>query len=356
MAKIRVLIAEDSPTARRRLAEALAASPEVELVGEAEDGKRAVELCRLLRPDVITMDMMMPVMSGLAATEYIMAHQPTPILIVSASMNRGEVFKIYDALAAGAVDVLEKPLGEEPDWAWDQRLIAALKLVARIKVITHPRGRLAPRRRADDLDHRPPATMPLPRPFNIVAIGASTGGPGAIVDVLSRLDPRFQVPILVVLHVNEPFGAAFTDWLDAQLDRRVIAAKDNVAVASAKGQVVVAPGGRHLVVRGGRMFLTRDQERHSCRPSIDVLFESIAEDYGNSAAACLLTGMGRDGAQGLLKIRQAGGVTLAQDESSSVVYGMPREAANLGAATYVLPLMEIGPRLVSLQSCVECLP
>ena len=344
MPSTRVLVVEDSVTVRKRLVDALLADPDIELVGEAEDGKQAVELCRLRRPDVITMDMMMPVMSGLAATEYIMAHQPTPILIVSASINRGELFKIYDALAAGAVDVLEKPQGNECDGAWERRLLSAVKLVAKIKVITHPRARLELKRRAAC------AAAPAVQSFDIVAIGASTGGPGAVVEVLRKLPPRFQVPVLVVVHMNSPFGSAFTDWLDAQIDRRVVNPENGASVASATGRVIVAPTDRHLVVRERHMFLTRDQERHSCRPSVDVLFESIASDYGASAAACLLTGMGKDGALGLLKIREAGGVTIAQDEASSVIYGMPREAIALGAAIHVLPIGEIGPRLASLQS------
>src|SRR5580704_14304500 len=150
VAKIRVLVVEDSLTIRRRLAEILENDPELELVGEAADGKRAIELCGELRPDVVTLDMMLPVLSGVAATEYIMAYYPTPILIVSASANRGEVFKTYDALAAGAVDVLEKPTGEEPEGVWEQRLRSAVKLVARIKVITHPRARLEPHRSAPE--------------------------------------------------------------------------------------------------------------------------------------------------------------------------------------------------------------
>ena len=350
MRKLRVLVVDDSPTVRKRLVDTLASDPEIELVGEAEDGRRAVELCRLHRPDIITMDMMMPIMSGLAATEYIMAHQPTPILIVSASINRGELFKIYDALAAGAVDVLEKPTGDEIEDDWERRLLSAVKVVAKIKVITHPRGRLEPRRGTGPHTRARSDQTRKSRPsFELVAVGASTGGPGAIVEVLRRLPPRFQVPILVVLHMNEPFGSAFTDWLDEQIDRRVVNPENGASVAAAKGRVIVAPCGRHLVVRGGRMFLTLDDERHSCRPSVDVLFESIASDYGASSAACLLTGMGRDGALGLLKIRAAGGMTIAQDEASSVVYGMPREATILGAATHVLPLADIGPRLAALQ-------
>jgi two-component system chemotaxis response regulator CheB len=181
-----------------------------------------------------------------------------------------------------------------------------------------------------------------------VAIGASTGGPGAIVEILRSLPPEFQLPVLLVLHINEPFGAAFADWLDGQTDRRVAYPTDGDTVASAMGRVVMAPGDRHLVVRGGRLRLTLDPERHSCRPSVDVLFESVAAEYGASAAACLLTGMGRDGAAGLLDIRKAGGLTIAQDEATSVIYGMPREAVVLGAAMHVLPLGKIGSALGAL--------
>jgi two-component system chemotaxis response regulator CheB len=349
MGKLRVLVVDDSMTVRKRLIEALAADPDIDVVGEAEDGKQAVELCMAARPDVITMDMMMPVMTGLSATEYIMAHRPTPILIVSSSVNRGELFKIYDALAAGAVDVLEKPTGEEFDGNWERRLCAAVKLVARIKVITHPRGRLAP--------SRDTATISVPRReegragrrLSLVGIGASTGGPGAVVEVLRGLPPDFDLPVLVVVHMNAPFGSAFTDWLDAQVERSVVAAEDGAPIAAARGRAIVAPGGSHLVVRGGRTWLTAEPERHSCRPSVDVLFESIADEYSAAAAACLLTGMGKDGAAGLLRIREAGGMTIAQDEATSVIYGMPREAVALGAAQCVLPLKEIGTRLASLQ-------
>jgi len=349
--KIRVLVVEDSMTVRNRILDILSAEPLIEVVGEAGDGKRGIELCLETRPDVITMDMMLPVMSGLAATEYIMAHCPTPILVVSASMNRGELFKIYEALAAGAVDVLEKPIGTEADDAWERRLVATVKLVAKIRVITHPRGRLAALGA-----RRPPVEAPaldlrrIGRRYELVAIGASTGGPGAILEVLRGLPAEFRLPILLVLHINEPFGSAFADWLDGQTERPVTHASDGMPLRAAIGRVVMAPGDRHLVVRDGVLRLTRDPERHSCRPSVDVLFESVAADYGAAAAACLLTGMGRDGALGLLKIRQAGGLTIAQDESTSVVYGMPREAAMLGAATLVLRLGDIGPRLAALES------
>jgi two-component system chemotaxis response regulator CheB len=350
MAKTRVLVVDDSQTVRKRLVEILESDPQIELVGEAEDGKCAIEICQLYRPDVITMDMMMPIMSGLSATEFIMAHCPTPILMVSASTNRGELFKIYDALAACAVDVLEKPVDTEPDELWCQRFLATVKMVARIRVITHPRARLANLRRpvSDPLPQLPHLS-PAAHRCNLIAIGASTGGPGAIVQVLRGLPAQFDIPILIVLHMNAPFATAFADWLTGQIDRRVVHPQDGASVAAAAGGVVLAPCDHHLIVRDGRLRLTLERERHSCRPSVDVLFESVAAEYGASSAGCLLTGMGKDGALGLLKIHEAGGATIAQDEATSVVYGMPREAVNLGAAQQVLGIGEIGARLGALQ-------
>jgi two-component system, chemotaxis family, protein-glutamate methylesterase/glutaminase len=345
MAPIRVLVVEDSLTMRRHLVQVLADDPELQVVGEAEDGRRAIELCQRLRPDVMTMDMMLPIMTGLSATEYIMAHCPTPILVVSASTNRGELFRTYEALAAGAVDVLEKPRGDEPDGVWERQFLSTIKLVSRIRVITHVRARLGP------LSRPSPELPPAPSfqgerpPCQVVAIGASTGGPAALVTLLRALPARFDLPILLVLHIAEAFAAALAEWLDGVTDRGVLYARHGDRIASMAGRLVIAPPSRHMMVRDRRVWLTDDPERHSCRPSVDVLFESVARDYGRSAVACLLTGMGRDGASGLLDIRAAGGLTIAQDEATSVVYGMPREAAMLGAAERVLPLEEIGPAL-----------
>jgi len=348
--KLRVVVVEDSATVRENLIAILTAEPGIEVVGAAEDGKAAIELCLQMRPDVITMDMMLPMMSGLSATEYIMAHCPTPILVVSASINRGELFKIYEALAAGAVDVLEKPTGLEASGEWERRFVAMVKLVAKIRVITHPRARLTALAARKPAGAAPPAVPRQPlSSCSVVAIGASTGGPGAVLQILRSLPADFRLPILLVLHINEPFGTALADWLDAQTTRQVIHARDGMPVGAMTGRVVVAPGDRHMVVRQGHLLLNRDPERHSCRPSVDVLFESVAAEYGAAAAACLLTGMGRDGALGLLQIRRAGGITIAQDEATSVVYGMPREAMLLGAAADVLALGDIGPRIAALQ-------
>ena len=171
-----------------------------------------------------------------------------------------------------------------------------------------------------------------------------------MLEILRALPRQFNLPLLLVLHINEPFAAAFAEWLDGQTGVSVSYAKDGQLVSATCGRVTMAPPDSHLVVRGGRLRLTNDPERHSCRPAVDVLFESLAAECGASTAAYLLTGMGRDGAAGLLKIRQAGGLTTAQDEVSSVVYGMPREAVLLGGAERVLPLADIGPSIAALAS------
>jgi two-component system chemotaxis response regulator CheB len=345
--RIRVLVVEDSTTVRARLREVLEADVEIEVAGEADDGRRAIELCQALRPDVVTLDMMLPFMSGLAATEYIMAHCPTPILIVSSSTNRGQLFKTYDALAAGAVDVLEKPQGDEGDGPWEQRLVAAVKLVSRIRVITHLRGRLAGLSRTRFASAPPTQGASAERlAARGVGIGASTGGPGAIVEVLRAIPAPFPLPVFLVIHIGEPFGSAFAEWLDGQTGHRVRYACHGEVIPLG-GAVLMAPPDRHLVVRGGKVWLNSDSERHSCRPSVDVLFECLAQEYGSGALAALLTGMGRDGAAGLLEVRRAGGLTIAQDEATCVVYGMPREAVRLGAAEQILPLADIGPTLAS---------
>jgi two-component system chemotaxis response regulator CheB len=353
MQKKRILVVDDSLTARKHLVEILSADPELEIVGEAADGKSAIELCRTLRPDVITLDMMLPMMSGVAVTEYVMAYCPTPILIVSSSSNRGELHKTYDALAAGAVDVFEKPSGQDPDGVWEQGLVACVKLVSRIRVITHIRGRLGPLGQTPAC-HTSVAASSGSAPKSIIAIGGSTGGPAAMVEILRGLPVGYPIPILLVIHIGEPFSASFADWLDGLSPLRVRYATDG-ELLPAFGQtgMVMAPPGLHLAVQRGRLKLTRDPERNSCRPSVDVLFESLAKELGGQTAACLLTGMGRDGAAGLLALRHAGALTIAQDEMSSIVFGMPREAIQMGAADRVLALGQIAAALAELAQLRE---
>jgi two-component system chemotaxis response regulator CheB len=342
---VRVLVVEDSPTVRERLVEVLGADPDLAVVGTAADGHDALRLCRELRPDVMTLDLALPGLDGLAVTEQVMAYWPTPILVVSAADNRSEALQTYDALAAGALDAIEKPTGHEPAGAWEEEIVSRVKMAARIKVITHPRGRLSGR-----IVPRSPESVPSPagRP-RAIAIGASTGGPAAVSEVLGALPTDLAVPVLVVIHVSMSFSAALTEWLDRGSKLRVRLARDGEPLPDgASACVLLAPAGAHLVLRGGALRLVDGPERHSCKPSVDELFESVARELGARTVACLLTGIGRDGAEGMLAVKRAGGITIAQDEATSAVYGMPAEAARLGAAERVLPLPEIAEQLARL--------
>jgi two-component system chemotaxis response regulator CheB len=336
MPRLRVLVVDDSLTVRKRVAAILAQDPECEVVGEAAGGQQAIALCEELRPDVMTLDMVLPDITGLAVTEHVMAYCPTPILIVSSSMNRGETFQTFEALGAGAVDVLDKPHGEAFGRPWEQALVAAVKLVARVPVISHPRIRIAARVRSTPVPP-PPVVHPGGTP-GLVAIGASTGGPSAVATILSGLPRGLRLPLALVAHVHDAFLGPFVDWLGSRAPLPVRVPRDGEPLAPA---LWVAPAHRHLIVDEGKLRLVDGPERHSCRPSVDVLFESVAEAFGPRAIGCLLTGMGRDGAAGLLAMRRAGAMTIAQDEATSSVYGMPREAMEIGAAQYVLPLDRI---------------
>lgn len=347
MSPIRVLIVEDSVTVRQWLVALLQSAPEFEVVGEAHDGEAAIEMCRALRPDVMTLDLVMPGMSGVVVTEQIMAFSPTPIVVVSGSANRGELFRTYDALAAGALEVLEKPRQGEADQVWAASLLRTLRLASKVKVITHPRARLSPRRPPPD--PMPAGVARAPADYALVALGASTGGPNALRTILGALPRDFPLPVLVVVHIGGSFAASLADWLDREAALPVRLAVDGEALPE-RGQpgVLLAPGDRHLIVQRGRLWVTDTPPLLSCRPSVNLLFESVATALGAGAIGGLLTGMGRDGATGLAALRRAGAMTLAQDEASSVVYGMPREAALLGAAARILPLDAFSRTLVAL--------
>jgi two-component system chemotaxis response regulator CheB len=311
-----------------------------------------------LRPDVVTLDMMLPNGTGVDVTEHIMAYQPTPIVIVSASMNRGELLHTYDALAAGALEVVEKPKDQGSSVAWTHQFLSTVKVASRIKVITHPRGRLRKASTVTFTEHSDsafahslrdgPPSAPGGR-YSLVAIGASTGGPAAVAQILSALRPPIPLPILLVIHIGQAFGAALSDWLGTILPIPVKEAKYGDPIPPPGTPcLILAPAEKHLTIVDGHLVIDNGPERHSCRPSVDTLFESVARELGPRGIGCLLTGMGRDGAAGLLAMRQAGAMTLVQDESTSVVFGMPREAIRLGAARRILPLGEFAPTLTKL--------
>ncbi|EPX59455.1 Chemotaxis response regulator protein-glutamate methylesterase CheB [Cystobacter fuscus DSM 2262] len=346
MKRLRVLIVDDSLTIRRRLAELFTADGTFEVVGEALDGQQAFEHCHRLRPDVVTMDLMMPKLDGLRSTELIMAHCPTPIVVLSAAESRTEGQRTMDALAAGAVDAVDKPSGV-PDAKWSRTFLERVRMAARVRVITHVRARFQRE------PVRPPPVVPavptLAQAPRLLVVGASTGGPAAVSFLLGALPPGFPLPMLLVLHTTEQFDTAMVEWLEARSGLQVRKAVDGEALPL-PGRLCVrmAPGNRHMVVRGGRLWLEDGPERHSCRPSVDTLFESVARELGASAIGCLLTGMGRDGAEGLGAMRRAGATTVVEDESTCVVFGMPREAIRLGAAQHVVGLTALPLLLTAL--------
>jgi two-component system chemotaxis response regulator CheB len=225
-------------------------------------------------------------------------------------------------------------------------------MISRIRVITHPRIRL---RNPGNANGSVPPVVPSSTAYNalwnaeradLIAIGASTGGPAALAQILGALPADFPVPALIVIHIAEPFAPALAEWLATQSRLPVRYARDGEAVPSGPS-VLLAPATHHLVVQNHRIHYSSAAPRHSCKPSVDVLFESLADAYGSSLIACLLTGMGKDGATGLLQARNAGALTIAQDENTSVVYGMPGEAARIGAAERILPLEEIAPAITA---------
>jgi len=338
---IRVLVADDSPTARALIAAILGSDPEIEVVGEARDGVEAVDLTGRLRPDLVTMDIQMPRLDGLAATLEIMITAPTPIVIVTAGLRPGEAGGPLDMLDHGALDVLRKPRGPgSPGFgAAAGRLVATVKAMARVKVVR--RWRAGPTRPE-------PSPPPGPRPRSrVVAIAASTGGPGALRRVLSGLPPGFSAPVLVVQHITPGFVAGLAGWLDGACPLHVKLAEDGEPLAPRTAYL--APDGRHLGVSADRRAaLCRSDPVDGFRPSATTLFESVARAYGPSALGVILTGMGHDGVRGLRALRRAGGRIIAQDESSSIVFGMPGAAIDAGLADAVLPVDAIAARLATM--------
>lgn len=346
-APLRVLLIEDSATLRGYLSDALDTEG-YSVIAQTGDGERGVQLCEQLRPDVVSLDIVLPSMNGLEVTAEIMARCPCPILIVSASRNRGELFHTMDALSAGAVEVLDKPSGLHDDDDWIDRYRRMLRLVAGVKVIRRGRRRsMSPV--AAHLAEPPLRTSAPGYATRLIAIGASTGGPAALAEVLPKLPSNYPLPILLVLHLDAAFEHALCEWLNTLSPLPVRLAEDGESLPNS-GCVLLAPADRHLLVDGDRLRLSQTAERHSCRPSADVLFESLAASRPHDSLGIVLTGMGADGAAGLLALRRAGGMTAAQDEASSVIYGMPKVAADIGAAQHLVSLSELPAFLLQAAS------
>jgi two-component system chemotaxis response regulator CheB len=344
--KIRVLIADDSPTVRQLLQAVIESDPGLEVIGTAGNGAEAIEMTTRLRPDVVIMDIHMPGYDGIEATREIMARAPTPIVIVSSALNTRNVQLALSATEAGALIALAKPDSPlAPGFAaMRAELIDMARTMSQVKVVRrwnkHP-PRAQPQTRES-------ATREVPR---VVAVAASTGGPAALRTLLSNLPRGFPVPILVVQHIALGFGAGFADWLKSDCALRVKLADPGEKLEP--GVVYVAPDDHHLLAtNSGRAELSQTPKQEGFRPSANVLFGGVARAFGPLVVGVVLTGMGADGVLGLEEIRAGGGYVIAQDEASSIVYGMAREAVQRGVVDQVLSLDEIAPRLVQLTTAV----
>ncbi len=344
-AKTRVLVVDDSGFFRRRIVEILEADSRIEVIGSAANGKEAIEQVARLKPDVVTMDIEMPVMDGITAVRHIMAANPLPVLMFSSLTHEGAQATL-DALEAGAVDFLPKRF---EDIAKDREQAGQLLRNRILAVAVRPPGSLSAPLPAARCRAAVVPAAPLARgQFQVVAIASSTGGPVALAQVLTVLPANFPYPVVVVQHMPGTFTPAFAKRLDQQCAVRVREAGDGDALEA--GTVLLAPGGRQLTFRqaGGKVQATvtdGDAGLHY-KPCADVTFDSLASVYGGKTLALVLTGMGADGREGVRTLKQQGATVWSQDEASSVIYGMPMAVAEAGLTDQVLSLRDIGPSLV----------
>lgn len=346
---IRVLVVEDSPTVRRYLTTLINETPGLEVIGEARDGDEALAMTAELRPDVISMDIRMPGVDGLEATRRIMNRHPTPVVIVSGLLER-EVDLSFQALQAGALAVVEKPpYRHDPDFSTKQRqMVNTLMAMARVHVVR--RWESEPGQNADSKPRVTTERLRL-KP-ELIAIGASAGGPGALATLLRDLPIDFSVPIIIVQHIPHEFVNGLARWLSKATSLGIRVASENLVLAP--GMVHLAPGFAHgVVARQGEKLVTRlvhEKGNYRYQPSVDVLFEAVANVCGSAGVGIVLTGMGDDGAAGLLAMRKAGARTFAQDEATSTVFGMPQAAIARGAVENVLALSNLAITLSRFNS------
>jgi len=335
---MKIGIVNDSLMAIEALRRIVSSQPEHQIVWVAHNGAEAVHNCAQLTPDLILMDLMMPVMDGVEATRQIMKVTPCSILVVTATVS-GHSAQVFEAMGAGALDAVATPiLGRQGD----NLSTALLEKINRI-------GNLLGNGRMRRLTKAGPPAQTKKRPHQdcLVAIGCSTGGPQALVRILSYLPKDFPAALVIIQHMDVKFSAGLVEWLNNQIELPVRMAMENDRPQ--KGTVLVPTTDGHIVLTArGTLSYTDEPRDNYYHPSVDVFFRSVASHWHGSIIAALLTGMGRDGAEGLLAIREKGGHTIAQDEASSVVYGMPKAAAALGAAKEILPVCHIGPALVDL--------
>lgn len=340
MSVIRVVIADDSQVARDVLRDILSRTEDIEVVGEATNGREAVELAKRLAPQLITMDLNMPVMDGLSAIEEIMYSKGVPILVVS---DRSDAQTAYQALEVGALEVLPKPRLEGVD---AERLLERVRLLAGVAVITRLRRRSTAPIPYAIMPILPASPHGVPRDFqHVVAIACSTGGPQALVRLLRTLPAGFPAPIVIAQHISHGFIDGMAQWLASLCAMPVSVAKEGEQLRP--GHIYLSPSECNLCISPHhRLQLRSSPDNTLYHPSCDVLLQSVAEVYGSDAIGIILTGMGRDGVNGMRAIYQAGGTTFAQDEDSSVIYGMNQEAVRAGVIQYELPLDSLPSRLM----------
>jgi two-component system chemotaxis response regulator CheB/two-component system response regulator WspF len=330
---MKIGIVNDVPLAVEALRRALAARPDFEVAWVAGDGQEALDCCVADLPDVVLMDLVMPNVDGVEATRRIMARAPCPILVVTVDVG-ANAWRVYEAMGAGALDAVDTPALAGADM---RRGAAAL--IAKIDQIGARFGTRAPARAAG-------GTAASAGDTTLIAIGASAGGPAALATLLSGLPEDFEAALVIVQHVDRSFAEGMAEWLDAQSKLPVRTVREGDTPAP--GTVLLAATNDHLHFAGpGRLGYTVHPEALPYRPSVDVFFRSVAERWPARAVGVLLTGMGRDGAIGLKAMRAKGWHTIAQDEATSAVYGMPKAAATLNAAVAILPLPRIAQALVT---------
>lgn len=343
--RLKVFIVDDSRVSRELLEHIIQADPELEVVGFAEGGKETLAWLEEHTPDVITMDVVMPGVNGFEVTRRIMETKPVPIVIVSSLYTAHDAKQGFEAMEAGALAILAKPegFGTSGYEASAEEIRLTLKMVAEVKLIKRHK------RQREIASAKPATELPANDLIEAVAIGTSLGGPMALAQILKELPANFPVPLFVAQHIPVGFTQGLVDWLQGQTALWVEVAKD--CARAEPGHCYIAPGGSHLTVNKKHEMHLDSQSPDQLKPSVAKLFESMASAYGPHAVGIMLTGMGKDGAQELLLMRQRGAYTIAQDEGSCLMFGMPREAIECGAAKSILPLSQIAKVLKEMVMC-----